>query len=283
MHWLVTGSAGMLGRDVCRVLEEAGEPVTSADRSRLDITDAGAVRAAVAGHDVVVNAAGWTDVDLAETHEAAATAVNGEGPRLLAVACRELGARLVQVSTDYVFAGTATTPYPEDAPPDPGSAYGRSKAAGEHAVRKELPGGHLLVRTAWLYGAGGSCFPRTIARLARDRGRVDVVQDQVGQPTWSRDVADLVLRLVRAGVPAGTYHATSTGQASWFELAREVVASAGLDPDAVRPTSSDALSRPAPRPAYSVLGHAALLRRGVAPIGPWQERWAEAADAVLAD
>jgi dTDP-4-dehydrorhamnose reductase len=281
MQWLVTGGAGMLGGDVCSVLEQAGESVTRAGHSALDITDAGAVTAAVAGHDVVVNAAAWTDVDGAEAHEAAATAVNGEGPRRLAIACRELGARLVQVSTDYVFDGTATSPYREDAPTDPASAYGRSKAAGEHAVRKELPGGHLLVRTAWLYGAGGSCFPKTIARLARERGRVDVVDDQVGQPTWSLDVADLVLRLVRARVPAGTYHATSTGQASWFGFAREVVASAGLDPATVQPTTSDRFPRPAPRPAYSVLGHQALLDLGVAPVGDWRERWTEAAPAVL--
>src|SRR4051795_11866124 len=210
MQWLVTGGGGMLGRDVCSVLEQAGESVTRADHSSLDITDAGAVTAAVAGHDMVVNAAAWTAVDEAEAHEAAATSVNGEGPRRLAVACRDLGARLVQVSTDYVFDGSATSPYREDAPTDPASAYGRSKAAGEHAVRKELPGGHLLVRTAWLYGAHGGCFPKTIARLARERGEVSVVDDQIGQPTWTADVAALILSLVQAGAPAGTYHATSS-------------------------------------------------------------------------
>ena len=282
MQWLVTGAGGMLGRDVCAVLERGGESVTRGEHATLDITDADAVQAAVAGHDVVVNTAAWTDVDGAEAHEAAATHVNGEGPRQLAVACRDLGARLVQVSTDYVFDGTATRPYPEDAPTDPASAYGRSKAAGEHAVRKELPGGHLLVRTAWLYGAGGSCFPKTIVRLARERGRVDVVDDQLGQPTWSHDVAALVLRLVRAGAPAGSYHATSTGQASWFAFAREVVASAGLDPETVHPTTSDRFPSPAPRPASSVLGHEALNRLGIAPIGDWRERWAEASPAVLA-
>ncbi|MFL6132772.1 MAG: SDR family oxidoreductase, partial [Nocardioidaceae bacterium] len=159
MRWLVTGSNGMLGTDLVALLRSLGESVTAADRQTLDVTDRKAIEALVPGHHVVVNTAAWTAVDDAEDHEAAATAVNGEGPRLLAASAREHGARLVQISTDYVFDGSATTPYPEDAVTRPASAYGRSKAAGEHAVRKELPGGHLLVRTAWLYGAHGRCFP----------------------------------------------------------------------------------------------------------------------------
>ncbi|HET6165478.1 MAG TPA: sugar nucleotide-binding protein, partial [Marmoricola sp.] len=172
-------------------------------------------------------------------------------------------------------------PYPEDAPTLPASAYGRSKALGERAVRQELPGGHLLVRTAWLYGAHGGCFPKTIARVARERGRVDVVDDQHGQPTWTRDVADLVARLVDADAPAGTYHATSSGATTWFDFARRVVAAAGLDPEVVTPTDTAAFPRPAPRPAYSVLGHAALERVGVTPIADWSERWDEASAEVL--
>jgi dTDP-4-dehydrorhamnose reductase len=283
MRWLVTGSNGMLGTDLVGVLRSLGEDVTAADRQSLDVTKPESVEALLPGHHVVVNAAAWTAVDDAEEHEAAATAVNGEGPRILAAAAREHGVRLVQISTDYVFDGSATTPYSEDAVSLPASAYGRSKAAGEHAVRKELPGGHLLVRTAWLYGAHGGCFPKTIARLARSRGEVSVVDDQVGQPTWTMDVAGLIVRLVRSNAPAGTYHATSSGQCSWFEFARAVVASAGLDPAVVRPTSSDAFVRPAPRPAYSVLGHDAFPRVGIEPIGAWEQRWADAAGSVLAD
>jgi dTDP-4-dehydrorhamnose reductase len=204
-------------------------------------------------------------------------------PRILAEACGAHGARLVHVSTDYVFDGSATAPYAEDAPTNPTSAYGRSKAAGEHAVRRALPADHLIVRTAWLYGAHGGCFPKTIARVARERGGVSVVDDQVGQPTWTADVAALIDRLVEAHVPSGTYHATSSGQCSWFDFAREVVAAAGLDPEIVAPTTSAEYVRPAPRPAYSVLGHAALARVGVAPIADWRDRWAAAAPQVLAD
>jgi dTDP-4-dehydrorhamnose reductase len=272
----------MLGTDLVSVLRARGEEVTPLVRADLDLLDEAAVAAAVAGHDVVVNSAAWTAVDDAEEHEREALAVNAEVPRLLARACAEHGARLVQPSTDYVFDGAASTPYDEGAPTAPVSAYGRTKAAGEQAVRDELPDRHLVVRVAWLYGAHGACFPRTIVRVARERGAVSVVDDQVGQPTWTRDVADLVCRLLDADAPAGTYHATSSGQCSWFDFARAAVTAAGLDPETVTPATSAAFVRPAPRPAYSVLGHDALARLGVTPIGDWAERWALAAPDVLA-
>ncbi len=188
MRWLVTGASGMLGRDLVDVLGAAGEEVTAVTRSDLDVTDATAVAAAVPGHEVVVNAAAWTDVDGAEQHETEATQVNGLAPQLLAAACAAGGARLVHVSTDYVFDGSADLPYAEDAPLAPRSAYGRSKAAGEAAVRTLLPDSAYLVRTAWLYGEHGGNFVRTMARLEGERDTVDVVDDQVGQPTWSREL-----------------------------------------------------------------------------------------------
>jgi dTDP-4-dehydrorhamnose reductase len=203
------------------------------------------------------------------------------GPALLARAARRHGARIVQVSTDYVFDGTAREPYPEDQAPAPLSAYGRTKAAGEWAVRAEHPGGHLVLRTAWLYGGGGGCFPKTIARLVAERGTVDVVDDQVGAPTWSRDVAELIRRLVVADVPPGTYHGTAAGEVSWCGFAREVVRSVGHDTGVVRPTTTQPSARRAPRPSYSVLGGRALETAGVPRIGPWRERWALAAPEVL--
>jgi dTDP-4-dehydrorhamnose reductase len=272
----------MLGQDLCSRLRDAGATVTPLARADLDVTDADAVRDAVAGHDVVVNCAAWTAVDDAETHEDEAAVVNVDGARTLAAAAREAGARVVQVSTDYVFDGRATSPYAEDHPLAPVSAYGRTKAAGEQAVRAEHPDGHLVVRTAWLYGAHGPCFPRTIARAARERGALTVVDDQLGQPTWTVDVARVIVDLVSAAAPAGTYHATSAGRTTWCGFAKAVVAAAGLDPAIVSPTTSDVYVRPAPRPAYSVLGHAAFAGTGVAPIGDWADRWAEAAPVVLA-
>jgi dTDP-4-dehydrorhamnose reductase len=278
---MVTGANGMLGTDAVALLRAAGHDVTAHTRATLDLSDESAVTAAARGHDVIWNCAAWTAVDDAETEEQAALAVNGVVPGIIAAAASAAGARLVHVSTDYVFAGDATSPYAEDAPTAPRSAYGRTKEVGEQAVRATLPDAHLLVRTAWLYGAHGGCFPKTIARVAAERGAISVVDDQVGQPTWTRDVADLVLRLVGADAPAGTYHATSSGETSWFGFAQRVVASAGLDPEIVTPTDSAAFPRPAPRPAYSVLGHGALERVGVAPIADWAARWEQASVEVL--
>ena len=281
MRWLVTGANGMLGTDLVDLLRSQGEDVTAASRSTLDVTSADAVADAVVGHDVVVNCAAWTAVDDAEEHEGEALVVNAEAPRLLARAAATAGARLVQVSTDYVFDGSAGSPYAEDAPLSPVSAYGRTKAAGETAVRDEHPGGHLVVRTAWLYGAHGGCFPKTIARVARDRGEVKVVEDQVGQPTWTADVAATIVALVQADAPAGTYHATSSGRCSWYDFAQQVVVAAGLESSVVQPTTSADFVRPAPRPSYSVLGHDALTALGLDPIGDWSDRWAVAAPSVL--
>ncbi len=283
MDVLVTGAAGMLGTDLVTALLEADHDVTGLSRADLDITDPAAVEAAVAGHDVVVNTAAWTAVDDAETHEGDAFAVNAVGPALLAAASARTGARLVHVSTDYVVGDVPSgTPVAADVPLAPLGAYGRTKAAGEWAVRASGADA-LVLRTAWLYGAHGGCFPRTMARLARERDVLTVVEDQVGQPTWTVDVADLVVRLLAAGAPAGTYHATSSGWTSWYEFAMEVVRSVGRDPDMVDPTTSADFARPAPRPAWSVLAHDSLKAVGVAPIGAWRLRWAEAADEVLAD
>jgi dTDP-4-dehydrorhamnose reductase len=272
----------MLGTDVVALLRERGEQVTAATRADLDVTDPAAALHAVAGHDVVVNCAAWTAVDDAEAQEAAAFRVNALGAATLARAADAQGARLVHVSTDYVFGGDSAEPYEADDALDPRSAYGRTKAAGEWAVAATCPD-HLLVRTAWLYGAHGGCFPKTIARASSRRDTLTVVEDQHGQPTWTVDVADLVERLVRARVPAGTYHATSSGSTSWFAFARAVVAATGASPEKVLPTTASEYVRPAPRPAYSVLGHGSLRAAGVEPIGDWAERWSKAAPAVLAE
>ena len=276
-RFLVTGAGGMLGHDLLTVLRD--HDVTAATRAELDITDTAKVRDLVAGHDVVINAAAWTDVDGAEADEAAATAVNGAGVAALAAACAATGARLVHVSTDYVFAGDAAGPYAEDAPTAPVNAYGRSKLAGETAVLGALPDTGYVVRTAWLYGAHGGNFVRTMLRLAGEREFVDVVDDQVGQPTWSLELARALVALADAGAPAGVYHATAQGQTSWHGLAAAVFAEAGLDPARVRPTTSAAFVRPAPRPSYSVLGHDRWAAAGLAPLRPWRAMLA----AALAD
>lgn len=282
MRWLVTGATGMLGRDAVHVLGALGDSVTGLSHDDLDITDERAVSDAVSGHDAVLNCAAWTAVDAAEDEEPEAFRVNAVGPAFLARAARASGSRLVHISTDYVFDGSARLPYPSDGPLRPLSAYGRTKAAGEWAVRAEASNAHLIVRTSWLYGAHGGCFPTTVAASAAEKGVVSVVSDQVGQPTWTVDVARFIHRLVMAGVPAGTYHATSEGQGSWFEFAQEVCESTGLGREVVVPTTSADFPRRAPRPSYSVLDHGAAESVGVVSIGDWRERWRESASAVLA-
>ncbi|MBS1692432.1 MAG: dTDP-4-dehydrorhamnose reductase [Actinobacteria bacterium] len=280
--WLVTGAAGMLGVDLVTVLRDRGESVTGCTHRDLDITDRNAVESRVDGHDVVANLAAWTAVDDAEQNETSATLVNGTGPTLLARACRRTGARMIQLSTDYVFSGQAPEPYPEDGATDPVNAYGRSKRAGEVGVRATLPESGYVVRTAWLYGAHGPNFVSTMARLAKQRPTLDVVDDQFGQPTWTVDVARQLVTLIHTRAPAGIYHATSTGQTTWYGLARAVFEELDLDPARVRPTDSASFVRPARRPAYSVLGHAAHRRVGLDPIRNWREALGAAAPSVLA-
>ncbi len=266
-RYLLTGASGMLGSDLRAVLD--GREVTALGRADLDVTDAGAVRSAVTDHDVVINAAAYTRVDDAETDEDAAFAVNATGAGNLADAASATGARFVQVSTDYVFRGEATTPYAEDAPRDPLGVYGRTKAGGEELVLRHPE--VYLVRTAWLYGQHGPNFARTMVRLAGSNPTVSVVTDQIGQPTWSRDLASWIVRLLDARAPYGIYHGTNGGSASWFDFARAIFAETGLDPARVLPTDSGAFVRPAPRPSYSVLGHAAWERAGLEPPRPWRE------------
>jgi dTDP-4-dehydrorhamnose reductase len=285
--WLVTGAAGMLGRDVLAALSP-DRKVTALTRVELDITDVDAVRSAVAGQDVVVNCAAWTNVDGAESDEAAATAVNGTGVGILAEACAAAGARLIHLSTDYVFPGNATAPYAEQDPTEPVNAYGRSKLAGEQAVLAALPETGYVVRTAWLYGEHGPNFVSTMLRLAGQRETLEVVDDQLGQPTWSLALARRLVGLGEAAVggraPAGIYHGTASGRTTWFGLARAAFELAGLDPRRIRPTTSDKFPRPATRPAYSVLGHGAWARIGMEPLPHWRSSLAEAfeAEAVAA-
>jgi dTDP-4-dehydrorhamnose reductase len=275
MRYLITGASGMLGLDLQAAL--VGRDVTALGRTDLDVTDADRVRDAVQGHDVVINAAAYTKVDDAESHEGEAYAVNATGAANLAAAAAAAGAKLVQVSTDYVFDGTAESPYSESAPRNPISAYGRTKAAGEELALAANPNGTYLVRTAWLYGAGGPNFAKTMVRLSESHETVSVVTDQLGQPTWTADLARQIVALLDSGAPAGIFHGTSSGQGSWFDFTRAIFGEIGLNPDRVTPTDSSQFVRPAPRPAYSVLGHGNWSATGLRPMRDWREALSEAA------
>jgi dTDP-4-dehydrorhamnose reductase len=274
----------MLGRDLVGVLEQAGHDVTGLAHRDLDVTEEAAVRVALRQHrpDIVVNCAAWTRVDDAETHEDEALAVNGHGAGHVAAACADNGARMVQISSDYVFGGDTRRPYTEADDPRPRTAYGRAKLAGEQAVLRRLPGTGYVLRTAWLYGAHGPNFVRTIIRLERERPTVDVVDDQIGQPTWTVDLAHAIIALERSLAPAGVYHTSSSGSVTWFGLAREIFGLLGADPARVRPITTAEYPSPAPRPACSVLGHDAWAVAGIEPFPDWRVALRRAFPRLLA-
>lgn len=273
--WLVTGAAGMLGADLVAVLADRGIDHVAARRSTLDVTDAAAVRLAVHSlgvGGVVLNAAGWTDVDGAEQQEAEATAVNGTAVEVLADACRSTGATLVHVSTDYVFGGDGrlVDALAEDAVPAPINAYGRSKLVGERAVLDRCPETGYVVRTAWLYGRHGPNFVRTMLRLADTQASVTVVDDQVGQPTWTWELAQRMVDVGLRRPPPGVLHGSAAGETSWYRLACAAYELAGLDPARVQPVPSTRFPRPAVRPERSVLGHDRWSLTGLSPLPGWR-------------
>ena len=218
---------------------------------------------------MVINAAAYTAVDDAEADPDAAYAVNAAGPTHLAQAAARLGLGLIQVSTDYVFPGDGTRPYEVDDPTGPRSVYGASKLAGEQAVQEAYPEAHV-VRTAWVWGATGSNFVKTMAKLESARPTLSVVDDQRGTPTYSADLAAGLLELAAADLPGGVLQATNAGETTWYDFARAIFVELGADPGRVQPTTTADFPRPAPRPAYSVLSQAAWLGAGLTPLRDWK-------------
>jgi dTDP-4-dehydrorhamnose reductase len=276
VRWLITGAGGQVGTDLQQVLVD--DDVRAVGHGDLDIAEPAAVAEVVAdfGPDVVVNAAAYTAVDAAESDEDAACRANATGPACIAAALAGRDARLIHISTDYVFAGDVTRPYDVDDPTGPRSAYGRTKLAGELAVRELLPGTSYVVRTAWVYGTAGANFVDTMTRLERERETVSVVDDQRGAPTWSADLTSALVELGRSGAPAGVYHCTNAGETTWFGFARAIFEELGADPARVLPTTTDAFPRPARRPAYSVLSDRSWRRAGLAPMRHWRAALAAA-------
>jgi dTDP-4-dehydrorhamnose reductase len=274
MRILITGAGGMLGLDLQTAARTAAHDTIALTRAELDITDARAVRDVVsaARPDVVIGCAAWTNVDGAESDREAAYAVNGTGAGNVAAAAAAAGAWMLHVSTDYVFDGAKRTPYVESDPVAPLSEYGRSKLAGERAVAECAPGTHTVVRTAWLFGAHGHCFPKTMLRLAAERDELTVVGDQIGSPTFTGHLAAALVGLAEQRErTAGILHLAASEECSWCDFARAVVEAGGRENGTsvprVRAITTAEYPTPAPRPAYSVL----RSERGAPILPSWQD------------
>ena len=278
MRWAVIGNTGLFGQDLLAFLLGRGEDAQGFNRTNLQLIDEPQkIAQQLKGFEVWVNCAGYTQVDKAEADVHEANIVNGVYAGALAQGAEMAGARFIHISTDYVFDGFVSSPYALDELVNPQTAYGKSKALGEKMVA-ESGADYSILRTAWLYGANGRCFPRVIAELLRNKGIVRVVSDQFGQPTWTWDLAEMVLQVVQLEKMPRIVHAVSSGKASWAEFAKEVALSLGLSTNAIDEISSYELQTAAKRPAWSVLDNSSDVLK---PIGDWRERWRQAATEVL--
>ncbi|SFA49032.1 dTDP-4-dehydrorhamnose reductase [Parageobacillus thermantarcticus] len=270
MKVVVTGAKGQLGTDLVHLLADRGYEVYGYGREELDITNFDQVKQVISefNPDVVIHAAAYTKVDLAESEPDQAFLVNAYGTRNVAVASEAVEAKLVYISTDYVFDGTANVPYNEFAPTNPLSVYGKSKLAGERFVR-DLHSKFFIVRTSWVYGKHGNNFVKTMLKLAQERDELMVVHDQVGCPTYAVDLANCILELIQTE-KYGVYHVSNSGHCSWYEFAKAIFEEAGIEIK-VNPCTTKDFPRPAPRPAYSVFKHMALKLNGFSEMREWRE------------
>jgi dTDP-4-dehydrorhamnose reductase len=284
MSWLITGGSGQLGIAVSQELDKLGIAFDAWSSKDLDIKQRSRVSEAIEKltPTVIINCAAWTDVDGAESYEIDASRVNSDGPENLALAAKLSNSRLIHVSTDYVFSGENQTPWQIEDEINPQSAYGRTKAKGESRVGTCYPEKSFIVRTAWLYSPWGKNFAKTMIKLAlKGDGEVRVVNDQVGQPTSASDLAKLLVELGLSTSPAGIYHGTNSGQATWFEFAQEIFKLSGADVGRVTPVSSSDYPRPAKRPSYSVLSHDAWANTSVKSMRDWRIALADGIPAII--
>ena len=270
--WLIVGGGGQLGHCMATFLETQSIDFVCVDRASLDVSNANKVSSFIQEiqPSVVLNAAAWTAVDDAEDHESDAAAVNALGPENLAQASISVQARLIHISTDYVFNGSSKEPYRIGSPTQPLNAYGRTKLAGENAVLEIGKGSFPVIRTAWLYSEFGKNFAKTMAARALRGDSTNVVSDQFGQPTSAHDLAAFIYKIAQLKITPSILHGTNSGQASWYEFAEEIFSLIGADPSLLTPVGSFAFPAKAKRPSYSVLDHSDLSHRGIHPIQDWK-------------
>ncbi|OUM90026.1 dTDP-4-dehydrorhamnose reductase [Parageobacillus thermoglucosidasius] len=269
MKVVVTGAKGQLGTDLMHLLADRGFEAYGYGREELDITNFSQVKQVIheINPDVVIHAAAYTKVDLAESEPDKAFLINAYGTRNVAVASEAVGAKLVYISTDYVFDGTANKPYDEFSPTNPLSVYGKSKLAGEQFVR-DLHSRFFIVRTSWVFGKHGNNFVKTMLKLAREREELMVVNDQIGCPTYTADLANCLLELIQTE-KYGIYHVSNSGHCSWYEFAKAIFEETGIIVK-VNPCATKEFPRPAPRPAYSVFDHMGLRLNGFKELPNWR-------------
>ena len=284
MSWLITGRSGQLGIAVSQELGERASDFRAWSSADLNITQEPIVRKFIGelSPKVIINCAAWTDVDGAENNELLSARVNSDGAENVAIAAKHCGARLIHISTDYVFSGDSDSPWEIDDPVAPQTVYGRTKAEGETRVLNAYPENSFIVRTAWLYSPWGKNFAKTMTRLAiKGDEEIRVVNDQLGQPTSAIDLAKRLVELGLSNTPVGIYHGTNSGQATWFEFSQEIFQLVGADVGRVVPISSSEYPRPTKRPAYSVLSHKAWAETSIEPMRNWRIALAETMPAII--
>ena len=282
MKLLVLGKTGQVGSDLIELANEKNINFVALDRSELDLSDTESIRQKILNFefDYLINCAAYTQVDLAESEVELASKINALAVAEMAAACKEKNSTLVHISTDYVFAGDGAQPYKETDKPDPQSVYGSSKLQGEQFALAINPKTWIL-RTAWVYGEGGSNFPKTIAKHLLAGKELDVVDDQVGAPTWSKNIAEAILNLIQIEPEYGIFNCTNSGETSWFLFAREIAKSLNIDQSQIKPSKSSSLNRPAKRPNYSVLSSEKWIKAGLNPLPNWLTSWQTASGKVL--
>jgi dTDP-4-dehydrorhamnose reductase len=273
MKWAITGGSGQLSRSLVDLLDKEGVPYIAWSHKDLDVADDSSISVIKEiSPDLLINCAAWTNVDAAEEFPEKATRVNQVGPRNMARAAKELKIPLIHISTDYVFSGQSRQPWSTDSKTEPMSTYGLSKLLGEKEISKNLDANFYILRTAWLYSPYSRNFSKTILKKAlTSKDSINVVNDQIGQPTTTKSLAEQIFKVAKSHVPSGIYHATNTGQASWWDFACEIFALAGEDVERVRPSNSEDFPSKVKRPKYSVLDQSAWSKVGMETMPEWRE------------